>query len=71
MIKQVLKYEDNISKYACRDSDAIRLIEEKSDFRSDFFRDIDRIIYSLSYTRYIDKTQVFSNSTNDHISKIF
>lgn len=69
MIKQVLKYEDNISKYACRDSDAIRLIEEKSDFRSDFFRDIDRIIYSLSYTRYIDKTQVFSNSTNDHISK--
>lgn len=69
MFKQVLKYEDNISKYACKDSDAIRINEEKSDFRSAFFRDIDRIIYSLSYTRYIDKTQVFSNSTNDHISK--
>ncbi|MBQ9318784.1 MAG: HD domain-containing protein [Bacilli bacterium] len=69
MIQQLLKYEHNISKFACKDSEAVRLEAEKSDFRSAFFRDIDRIIYSLSYTRYIDKTQVFSNNTNDHLSK--
>lgn len=68
-MKKILKYEDNISKYGCRDSSAIRLVDEESDFRSDFFRDIDRIIYSLSYARYIDKTQVFSNINNDHVSK--
>ena len=45
------------------------MFEEKSDIRPPFFRDIDRIIYSLSYIRYIDKTQVFSFSDNDHISK--
>lgn len=67
--KQLLKKEEYLSKYACRSSDSIRLIEEESDIRPSFFRDIDRIIYSLSYTRYIDKTQVFSNSDNDHISK--
>ena len=68
-MNKILKYEDNISKYGCRDSSAIRLVDEESDFRSDFFRDIDRIIYSLSYARYIDKTQVFSNINNDHVSK--
>ena len=54
--KQLLKKEEYLSKYACRSSDSIRLIEEESDIRPSFFRDIDRIIYSLSYTRYIDKT---------------
>ena len=39
------------------------------DFRTPFYRDIDRIIYSLSYTRYMDKTQVFSFNENDNISK--
>ena len=59
----------NISKYACADSDAYRINDEKSDIRTDFFRDIDRIIYSLSYMRYVDKTQVFSNTDNNHLSK--
>lgn len=68
-MNKILKYEKDISKYGCLDSSAYRLVDEKSDFRSDFFRDIDRIIYSLSYTRYIDKTQVFSNISNDHVSK--
>lgn len=68
-MKQLLKFENTIFKYACKDSEAIRLEDEQSDFRSAFFRDIDRIIYSLSYTRYIDKTQVFSNNTNDHVCK--
>ena len=59
----------NLSKYACRDEDAILFEPEIDDIRPRFFRDADRIIYSLSYTRYIDKTQVFSLSSNDNISK--
>ena len=69
IIKNMNRYEDGLSTYACRNSDAIRKIAEKEDIRPPFFRDIDRIIYSLSYTRYIDKTQVFSFNDNDHISK--
>lgn len=60
---------NNLSKYACRDSEAERLIEEESDVRPPFFRDADRIIYSSSFNRYIDKTQVFSFTNNDHVSK--
>lgn len=59
----------NLSKYACRDEDAILFEPEIDDIRPRFFRDADRIIYSLSYTRYIDKTQVFSLLSNDNISK--
>lgn len=58
-----------LSKYACKDSDAILINKELNDIRPRFFRDIDRIIYSFSYTRYIDKTQVFSFSNDDNISK--
>ncbi len=65
----MLKNETNLSLYATKDSDAIRLHPLKDDIRPNFFRDIDRIIYTLSYTRYIDKTQVFSRKANDHISK--
>ena len=59
----------NLSKYACKDDNAIKLIDESDDLRPRFFRDSDRIIYSLSYTRYIDKTQVFTFTENDNISK--
>ena len=65
----MLRYEKTYSEFATKDSDAIYLKEFESDIRPSYFRDIDRIIYSLSYTRYLDKTQVFSNSLNDHISK--
>ena len=63
------KFEDNLSPYACPNSKAVRLSKETTDIRPPFFRDIDRIIYSLSYTRYKDKTQVFTFNDNDHISK--
>ena len=70
-LKEVmLKNENYLSEYASKDKDAIRLFGNLSDdIRPNYFRDTDRIIYSLSYTRYIDKTQVFSNKQNDHISK--
>ena len=63
------KNDLNLSVYATKNKAAYRFRSEGKDIRSSFFRDIDRIIYSLSYTRYIDKTQVFSNTTNDNISK--
>ena len=67
--KNFLLKEEHLSKYACKNSDAIRLREDDDDIRPEYFHDIDRIIHSLSYTRYMDKTQVFTRSLNDHISK--
>lgn len=66
--KEILKREDNLSIYATHSRDAIRLKSEELDIRPAFFRDVDRIIHNISYTRYIDKTQVFSFQDNDHIS---
>lgn len=62
--------ETILSANACRSKDAIRIIEDNSDnyIRPVFFKDIDRIIHSLSYTRYIDKTQVYAFIKNDHIT---
>ena len=70
-VKKNMRIHNNyLASYACCDSDVIRFRkEDDDDIRSPFFRDADRIIYSLSYTRYADKTQVFSLTTNDHISK--
>ena len=67
--KRMLKYETTYSKYATLNSDAIHLRKYEGDIRPPYFRDIDKIIYSLSYTRYSDKTQVFSLKENDHISR--
>ena len=64
-----LSKEENLSEYATKSKDAIRLNPLEEDLRPNYFRDIDRIIHSLSYTRYADKTQVFSYKENDHISK--
>lgn len=67
--KNFLLYESTLNKYATTSNKALRLIEEENDIRTPFSRDTDRIINSLSYTRYLDKTQVFSYKENDHISK--
>ena len=64
-----LRKEKNLSKYATRSSDAIRFKEETEDIRPPFFHDIDRIIHSLSYTRYLNKTQVYTLNSNDHVSR--
>lgn len=66
--ENMLLRENILSKYACKSNDAILLKEDKEDIRPVFFRDIDRIIHSLGYTRYIDKTQVYSFTKNDHIT---
>lgn len=69
ILENMKKHNYNLSKYASNDNDAIRLKESEEDFRTSYFRDIDKILYSSSYFRYIDKTQVFSFENNDMISK--
>lgn len=65
-----LAQEQTYSKYATKSSEAIRFTEiHDDDVRTPFFRDVDRIIHAYSYTRYADKTQVYSYKNNDHISK--
>ena len=67
--ERMLKNEKNLNEYATLDKDAIRLFQNEKDIRPEFFRDTDRIIFSKSYMRYMDKTQVFPNKENDHISR--
>ena len=49
-----------MNNLACKNEDAIYFEKIDKDFRLPFSRDIDRILYSLSFQRYMDKTQVFS-----------
>lgn len=67
--RNFLNKEEFLADYATKSSEAIRLAKEEEDYRPPYFHDIDRIIHSYSYTRYLDKTQVFTRSNNDHISK--
>ncbi len=69
MYENMKNHNKYLSKYATKDDDAIYLKECKNDFRTPFFRDIDRIIYTLAFSRYSDKTQVFSYKDNDHLTK--
>lgn len=62
-------FEHNIfTPYACFSNDAIRREKTRPDMRQEFSIDADRILHSLAYTRYIDKTQVFYLLDNDHIT---
>ena len=70
-IRENMSIKNNyLGPNACLDSEAYRFENViDNDFRTPFYRDSDRIVYSLSYTRYMDKTQVFSFNENDNISK--
>ena len=65
----MLLKEKLLSEYACKSENGIWLKEDNEDIRPIFFRDIDRIIHSSGYARYIDKTQVYSFIQNDHITR--
>lgn len=65
----LLERDNNLSKYATKSSEAIRVRDKEEDIRPAFFHDTDSIIYSNSYARYMDKTQVYSFKNHDHISK--
>ena len=45
-----------------------RLITEQEDFRPPYKRDVDRILNSKAYARYVDKTQVVYLVDNDHLT---
>lgn len=69
ILNNMKKHNENLSMYATSDSEAVRLLDIEEDFRPPYFRDADKILYSLAYFRYLDKTQVFSFEDNDMISK--
>lgn len=60
-----------LSAFATKSPEGIRRKPEtkiETGYRQTFGVDTDRILNSLAYTRYIDKTQVFSLVKNDHIT---
>ena len=66
--ENMLKYEANLKEYASFNKDAERFYPIEEDFRPEYFRDTDKIIHSMNYSRYMNKTQVFTKSHNDHVS---
>jgi dGTPase len=65
------KEKERLSPWACLSNHAIRRKDEdeiERGHRQSFSVDTDRILHSLAYSRYIDKTQVFYLIRNDHIT---
>ncbi|MBU0673035.1 MAG: HD domain-containing protein [Proteobacteria bacterium] len=63
------KERHTLSPFASFSNAALRRQPEtKVDHRQEYALDCDRILHSRAYTRYIDKTQVFSLISNDHIT---
>lgn len=63
--------QTRLSPLACLSSAAVRIKDEpvvNGGHRQNFSIDADRILHSLAYSRYIDKTQVFYLIRNDHIT---
>lgn len=63
-------------EHACFSSDpaACRRAAERGErgyFRTPFAHDADRIMHCHAYARYMDKTQVFFQVRNDHVSRRF
>ncbi|MFQ5862812.1 MAG: deoxyguanosinetriphosphate triphosphohydrolase family protein [Candidatus Brocadiales bacterium] len=68
-LKNAEKERRVLSKYATKSLDGLRRrLEKEDDLRGAFSRDTDRILHSRTYTRYIDKTQVFYLVPHDHIT---
>jgi dGTPase len=72
-LKGLLDRQENeiLSPLAVRNADGIRRRPDErmdSGYRQAFSVDVDRILHSLAYARYIDKTQVFYLVKNDHIT---
>ncbi len=63
-----------LAPYAAFSRDAVRFnpeaekIPDYKNIRPPYFHDTDKIIHSNTYTRYMDKTQVFSLFANQHIT---
>lgn len=62
---------DRLTPRATLSRDALRRQDEprlRDGYRQSFSVDVDRILHSRAYARYIDKTQVFSLIHHDHIT---
>lgn len=57
-----------LSKYACKDSNAIYFKDNEKLYMPPFFSDTDKIVNSIEFTRYMGKPQVYTNSFMDHLS---
>jgi dGTPase len=73
IIKEALNQREaeNLFSMAALSKNGVRRIHEdnlETGYRQAFAVDVDRVLYSLAYTRYIDKTQVFYLIKNDHIT---
>jgi dGTPase len=63
--------DEKLSPLAAKNAQGIRRVPDEhldSGYRQAFSVDVDRILHSLAYARYIDKTQVFYLVKNDHIT---
>jgi len=68
-VRTRLSRDKEIGPRGIRDIEAQRLYSEDDlDIRPFFFRDVDRIVHSKAYSRYIDKTQVFFEVKNANIT---
>lgn len=72
-LKNILNTEERqkLSEFASLSSDGVRRYAETHEddtYRQNYSLDVDRILHSLAYTRYIDKTQVFYLIRHDHIT---
>ena len=62
---------ERLSPLAAKNEQGIRRTPDErmeSGYRQAYAVDVDRILHSLAYARYIDKTQVFYLVKNDHIT---
>jgi len=69
-VRARLSRDKGVGSRGIKDTQAQRLYpeEEDMDIRPFFFRDVDRIVHSKAYARYIDKTQVFFEVKNANIT---
>ncbi len=66
-----MREKKTLSALACFSGAAVRRHPEArsdTEYRLSFSTDADRILNSMAYTRYGDKTQVFSLINNDHLT---
>ncbi|MBC8433520.1 MAG: HD domain-containing protein [Desulfobacterales bacterium] len=73
MIQSALEQRERetLSPIATQSAAGVRRFEDtrfEEDYRQPFSADVDRILHSSAYTRYIDKTQVFYLIKHDHIT---
>ena len=74
MFKRTELHDNQLSCFATKNADCLKLNEKISkegrfDIRWPFEKDVDRVLYSKGYARYVDKTQALSFFNNAHISR--